>query len=670
MRFGQPQILWLLAATVPALAVFFFWSWRKRKALLQQFVQSRLLASLTVGVSATRLKIRLLALWFAVASLFLALARPQWGFKLEEVRQRGLDILVAIDTSRSMLATDIRPNRLARARLAALDLLQLAKTDRLGLIAFAGSAFLHCPLTLDEDAFRQSLQALDVGVIPQGGTALTEAIQTARDAFKKEADNFRVLVLITDGEDHEEGAIEAAKKAAKDGIKVFTIGVGTAAGELLPSVDEKGQKAYVKDDDGNIVKSRLNELILQEIATATGAFYLPLQATKTMQTLYERGLAPLPKSEIATTLSRRYYERYQWPLAIAIGLLIFEMLLPEQKKVRKPAPKPTSGAATATLALALCLLASSSHHAIAQGAASKALKHYQQGNYGTALKEFEALSRENPKDSRLLYNAGTAAYRNHNFESATENFRAATLAEDIALQQNAYYNLGNSLFQLGEQQPDPKDRAKNWELAIKQYETALKLKTEDPDAKHNLEFLRKKLEELKQQQKDQNKDQQDEKDQDKDQNKDEKKDQQNKDQKDQQKQDKNQDQKKQDQKDPSKKDQDQKDQQEPQEDSKDQKQDQQSKPQDDPQKEQKDGQKDPKKSEDDKKKDDASKGSKAGEKKPNDPQDQQGNDAQAIPKGQMSQEQAQKLLDSSKSDEKALIFQAPRKSSARIFKDW
>jgi len=670
MRFGQPQILWLLAATVPALAVFFFWSWRKRKALLQQFVQSRLLASLTVGVSATRLKIRLLALWFAVASLFLALARPQWGFKLEEVRQRGLDILVAIDTSRSMLATDIRPNRLARARLAALDLLQLAKTDRLGLIAFAGSAFLQCPLTLDEDAFRQSLQALDVGVIPQGGTALTEAIQTARDAFKKEADNFRVLVLITDGEDHEEGAIEAAKKAAKDGIKVFTIGVGTAAGELLPSVDDKGQKAYVKDDDGNIVKSRLNELILQEVATATGAFYLPLQATKTMQTLYERGLAPLPKSEIATTLSRRYYERYQWPLAIAIALLIFEMLLPEQKKVRKPAPKASSGATATTLALILCLLAFSSHHAIAQGAASKALKHYQQGNYGTALKEFEALSRENPKDSRLLYNAGTAAYRNHNFESATENFRAATLAEDIALQQNAYYNLGNSLFQLGEQQADPKDRAKNWELAIKQYETALKLKNEDADAKHNLEFLRKKLEELKQQQKDQNKDQQDEKDQDKDQNKDEKKDQQNKDQKDQQKQDKNQDQKKQDQKDPSKKDQDQKDQQEPQEDSKDQKQDQQSKPQDDPQKEQKDGQKDPQKSEDDKKKDDASKGSKAGEKKPNDPQDQQGNDAQAIPKGQMSQEQAQKLLDSSKSDEKALIFQAPRKSSARIFKDW
>ena len=332
MRFGLPQLLWLMAVLLPLLLILLFWSWRKRQALISQFVQSRLLSTLTDGVSISRLRLKWTLITLAVTSLFLALARPQWGFKLEEVKQRGLDIIVAIDTSRSMLATDIKPNRLARAKLAAQDLLKLAKHDRLGLIAFAGSAFLQCPLTLDEDAFRQSLNALEVGIIPQGGTALTEAIQAARTTFKKETDSFRVLVILSDGEDHEEGVMDAVKAAAKEGIKIFTIGVGTPAGELLPQLDNSGSRSFVKDDEGNIVKSRLNESMLQEIATESQGFYLPLQATQTMKTLYDQGLAPLPKSEIASTMSRRFFERYQWPLSIALICMILELLLPEFKR--------------------------------------------------------------------------------------------------------------------------------------------------------------------------------------------------------------------------------------------------------------------------------------------------------------------------------------------------
>jgi len=177
-------MLWLLAATVPLLVWFLWWAWRKKQTLVAQFVQSRLLAQLTVGVSQARLKIRLVLIVFAVGCALLALARPQWGFDWEEAKQRGLDIVVAIDTSRSMLAEDVRPNRLARAKLAALDLMKLAKSDRLALVPFAGAAFLQCPLTLDDDAFRQSVEALVVGIIPVGGTALTEAIETAQTAFK------------------------------------------------------------------------------------------------------------------------------------------------------------------------------------------------------------------------------------------------------------------------------------------------------------------------------------------------------------------------------------------------------------------------------------------------------------------------------------------------------
>src|SRR5437667_11868751 len=184
MRFANREMLWLLLVTVPLLVWFLCWAWRRKQTLIAQFVQSRLLAQLTVGVSPLRQKIRLALVIVAVACALVALARPQWGFDWEEARQRGLDIVVAIDTSRSMLAEDVRPNRLTRAKLAALDLMKLAATDRFALVPFAGAAFLQCPLTLDEQAFRQSVEALVVGIIPAGGTAVTEPIATAQTALE------------------------------------------------------------------------------------------------------------------------------------------------------------------------------------------------------------------------------------------------------------------------------------------------------------------------------------------------------------------------------------------------------------------------------------------------------------------------------------------------------
>ncbi len=342
MSFANPHMLWLLLVIPPALLAFFWWAARRRQQLLTQFIQARLLPSLTVGISATRQKISVGCLVVAVACLILALARPQWGFDWEEVKQRGLDIVVAIDTSKSMLAEDIAPNRLARAKLAALDLMKRAKTDRLGLIAFAGSAFLQCPLTIDDSAFRQSVEALDVNIIPQGGTALAEAIQTALTAYK-EGDNYKILVLLTDGEDHDSGALEAAEKAAKEGLRIFTIGIGTADGELLRVKDAQGGSDYVRDAQGNVVKSHLNERLLQQIAGATeGGFYLPLRGARAMDTLYDEGLAKLPKSQHQEKFVRRYHERYHWPLAAAVVLLLVELLFPERKREPRPRRAPAA----------------------------------------------------------------------------------------------------------------------------------------------------------------------------------------------------------------------------------------------------------------------------------------------------------------------------------------
>lgn len=433
--FASPQMFWLFAIFLLPLCVFLFWTWRTKQKLIAQFVQSRLLANLTVGVSQTRQKIRLGLFVAAVFFLILAMARPQWGFSWEEARQQGLDVVVAIDTSRSMLAADLAPNRLTRAKLAALDLMRLAKHDRLGLVAFAGSAFLQCPLTLDEEAFRQSVEALDVGIIPQGGTALTEAIQTALTAFEKENDNHKVLVLFTDGEDHDSGVEAAAEKAGEAGMKIFTIGVGTAQGELIRVPDDQGGTSFLKDDSGNAVKSRLDETLLRKIAV--NGFYLPLQGPKVMETLYAQGLAPLPKSDSTTKLVRQFRERFHWPLGAAILLLVLEMFLPHRKRVtRNPANGNASGKAEAVATLAIMILALATLPAGASP--SSALREYEAGNFHSAMDEFKKLSRQKTNDLRLSYNAGTAAYRAKQFEDAQKFLSAAAASPDLKLQQQAY----------------------------------------------------------------------------------------------------------------------------------------------------------------------------------------------------------------------------------------
>lgn len=642
MKFALPQLLWLLLL-VPLLAVFLVWAWRTKERLIAQFVQSRLLAQLTVGVSKTRQKVRLALLVSAVALAVLALARPQWGFSWEEVSQKGLDIVVAIDTSRSMLAADIPPNRLERAKLAAMDLMKLAKNDRLGLVAFAGSSFLQCPLTLDEEAFRQGVAALDVNIIPQGGTAIAETIQTALSAFK-DGDNHKILVLFTDGEDHEAGVLEAAKAASDKGLRIFTIGVGSAAGELIRVRDEKGKMDFLKDESGNVVKSRLNETLLQQIAGAAGGFYLPLRGANTMDLLYERGLAPLPKSEFNAKLMQRHHERFYWPLGIAVVLLIVEMFLPERQRVRRPpaadAPPVLQKAATALALLLTTTLAGAS--------SATALKNYESGKYDAALKEYDRLRQQRPEDARLAFNAGAAAYQAKQFEDATRHFSGATGARDPKLAQSAFYNLGNAYFQLGDTANEAAQKQEAWESAIGFYDTALKLNSADADAKHNRDFVQRKLEELKKQQ-DKQQDKENQKQDDK--KDDQKKDQQKKDDQKQDKSDKKQDDKKSEDQKPEKPD--------------GSKQDENKKQESQPKPDQPGDQKQP-----DQKKPD----SKQGEQK----QGQQGekgdkDSAQAAALGQMTAQQAMQLLDSQRTEERALIFlptNATQKANNRTLKNW
>jgi len=333
MTWNRPDLLWLLVLLAPA-ALLFRSALRRRRAALEQFAESRLLAAIAPDRDERRLRWRAVMILAALTLIAVALAGPKWGFHWEEIRREGIDILIALDTSRSMLTQDVKPNRIDRAKLAILDLVKELQGDRVGLIAFAGTAFVQCPLTLDYAAFSESLRATNVGIIPKGGTALAQAVDVGIEAFEGRQGKHAALVLMTDGEAHEGGIDDAAKKATEAGIKVYTVGIGTPAGELI-GVENEGQKSYLKDRSGQVVKSRLDEETLRNIATSTGGAYLYAEGPDLgLDKLYEDYISKMEKRELKTAMERRYEERYQWPLAIALILLAAEPLVGERRGTR------------------------------------------------------------------------------------------------------------------------------------------------------------------------------------------------------------------------------------------------------------------------------------------------------------------------------------------------
>jgi Ca-activated chloride channel family protein len=342
MLWRAPQLLWLLAL-LPAAVFFFIWALRRRRDALRRFAEARLLPALAPDLDERRQRWRALLLVVALALLLLALAGPKWGFHWEEVHREGVDIVIALDTSRSMLAEDVKPNRLARSKLAIEDLVKRLQGDRIGLVAFAGSAFVQCPLTLDYEAFAESLHAINVGIIPKGGTALTEAIKTGLEAFEGRQGKHEALILITDGEDHEGHVDDAAKEAADRGVKIYTVGIGTAEGDLIP-VTVDGQQNFLKDRRGQVVKSRLDEETLQKIATTTGGAYVHASSGDFgLDTVYDDFIGKMEKRELKSTMERRYEERFQLPLLLALILVALEPLIGDRRRAARATGKRLLG---------------------------------------------------------------------------------------------------------------------------------------------------------------------------------------------------------------------------------------------------------------------------------------------------------------------------------------
>jgi len=335
MHFARPEYLNLLWA-VPALAAFLTWRMRERRRRLERLVSPVLAGALTAGVSRRKAIARVaLVVGFCAASV-LALARPQWGARVELVRRRGLDIIVALDTSHSMNAEDVQPSRLEMAKGEIRSLVRKLRGDRIGLVTFAGTALVACPLTLDYGAVELFLDAIDTSAIPEPGTSLAAAIETATSAFSSKERKYKVLVILTDGEDLE-GAIDAAVRSAREaGVLIYTIGIGTPEGRPVPVRDEKGSVVeYLKDPNGQVVISRLDERSLARVAGDTGGrYYRASTAGGELDELYGE-VSRLDKKELESRLYQNYEDRFQYPLALAIACLAIEAWLSERRAPRR-----------------------------------------------------------------------------------------------------------------------------------------------------------------------------------------------------------------------------------------------------------------------------------------------------------------------------------------------
>jgi Ca-activated chloride channel family protein len=322
----------LVFATV-LVVVFYLSVMRRRRVLMERFADKQLLGGITPTVSAARKIWKIVLTASALLLCIFALARPQWGFEWQEIKRTGLDMLIAVDVSKSMLATDVKPNRLERTKLAIKDLVKKLNGDRIGLIAFAGTAFLQCPLTIDYNGFLLTLDDLNTETIPRASTSISSAIKEAIEVFKGPEKKFKVLVLVTDGEELEGNALAAAGEAAQAGVRIYCIGVGTAEGDLIPAINEQGERAYLADRQGQAVKSRLNEDLLKRIAVASGGGYVhATQSDFGLILLYDKVISKLEKHELESKMKKHYQERYQIFLGIAVALLLIESLFSERKR--------------------------------------------------------------------------------------------------------------------------------------------------------------------------------------------------------------------------------------------------------------------------------------------------------------------------------------------------
>ena len=510
MTFAHPDWLWLLLLA-PILLLGKAWADVRASRAVDSFVARRLRDVLLLGESQSRAWAVYALQLLALVCFILTMCRPQWGEEKRELKETARNIIIAIDTSRSMLATDVTPDRLTRSKLAAQDLLASLPGDRVGLIAFAGQAYLQAPLTTDHDAVIESIQALDTTSVPQGGSDITKALRIAIETVEKSPARNHGLIIFSDGGEQAPAIPYYAKQAAEKHILVLAVGVGTEAGSLIPDPDPSRPGDFIRDQQGNVVQSKLDSSILQQIVTSTGGRYLKLGAQPITRALVNDILAALDRQQDTSKEERKPIERFRWPLSVGIFFLMLAWLIRPSNRARRLNPAlalfvcfasvPQPGRASEPPVLA-SVFGSVFQRPEAEVSA-EAKKAYNSGLFEKARDLYARLLGDKPpatEKSELSYGLGATAHQMKDYDRAVDAFSDALESPDSSLQNRAHQGLAHTLYDQGDRTlaKQPQFTIRAWTDSIRHFDAALAIK-DDAEARENRDFVKKRLEELKEQ---------------------------------------------------------------------------------------------------------------------------------------------------------------------------
>ena len=511
-RFADPIYLYLLAV-IPVLAVIRFLTYRNQKKRLRKFGDPKLLRELMPDVSRFRPAVKFWILQGALALLIVMLARPQFGTKINNEQRVGIETIIAMDISNSMMAEDITPSRLDRSKMMVENLVDHFTNDKIGLIVFAGDAFVQLPITSDYVSAKMFLSSIDPSMMATQGTDIARAIDMAAHSFTQEEGIGKAIIVITDGEDHEGGALEAAKAAKEAGMRVYVLGVGSTKGSPIPI---PGTGDYMKDNTGNTVMSALNEEMCRQVAQAGGGAYIHVENNSAAQDQLDNELDKLAKKETTNTVYSEFDEQFQAVAILALLLLILEICIfdrrnPLIRRLSLFGSKKKAAATVALLLVALTASAQTDRQYIREGN-----KQFRLGQYDKAEVSYRKAVEKNPKNPQAAYNLGNALMAQKKDSAAVQQFEQSARMETNPLRKSAaYHNMGVIC-----------QTHKMYDDAIEAYKNSLRLNPNDDETRYNLVLCKhlKKKQDDKQKQNQQNKDDQKNKDDKKDDQKDQKQD--------------------------------------------------------------------------------------------------------------------------------------------------
>ena len=513
-RFEDPIYLWLLVL-IPILALVRFVSYRNQKKRLHKFGEPQLLKNLMPDVSRFRPSVKFWVLQAALALLILMLARPQMGTKISHEKRTGIETIIALDISNSMRAEDIVPSRLDRSKMMIENLVDHFTNDKIGLIVFAGDAFVQLPITSDYVSAKMFLSSIDPSMMATQGTDIAAAIDMATNSFTQEEGIGKAIIVITDGEDHEGGALQAAEAARKKGMCVFVLGVGSAQGAPIPI---PGTGDYMKDNTGNTVMSALNEDLYRQVAQAGGGAYIHVENNSAAQQRLDNELDKLAKKETSTTVYSDYDEQFQAFGILALLLLILEICILDR---RNPLLKRISffGTRKSVVTIFLLMITVSTFAQTDRQYLRQGNKQFNAGDYANAEVSYRKALEKNPRNPQAIYNLGNALMAQKKDSASIEQFQNAAKLETNPLRKyQSFHNIGVIC-----------QSHKMYGEAIEAYKSALRLNPDDDETRYNLVLC-------KHQKQKQDKNKQDQQQNKNDQKKDDQKEQQQQDQKKQDKQ--------------------------------------------------------------------------------------------------------------------------------------